>query len=373
MGTVIERKTADGSSTFRGEIILRRDKKIVHRESRSFPKEKDARDWVTSREKQLKKPGALDILIARKVEKITVRQLIARYIAANNAAMGKTKLNCLEAISDYDIADIPCEDLRSADVVALAQALHAGDRKPQTVQNYLSHLTSVLRIARSAWNIPIDRHLGEDAMLACKALHLVSKSAQRTRRPTEAELDRLMRHFIERTNRGRAAPMELITAYAIFSTRRQEEICQITWSDFDAETQTQMVRDMKHPGQKIGNDVRCAVPDNALRVMQLMPKREGEDRIFGFTTDAISKAFTEACKFLSISDLHFHDLRHEGISWLFEQGLTIPQAATVSGHKSWTSLQRYTQIRQAGDRYANWKWWPALENWEVRGARPMPE
>ena len=67
-----------------------------------------------------------------------------------------------------------------------------------------------------------------------------------------------MRHFIERTNRGRAAPMELITAYAIFSTRRQEEICQITWSDFDAETQTQMVRDMKHPGQKIGNDVRCA-------------------------------------------------------------------------------------------------------------------
>lgn len=150
MGTVIERKTADGSSTFRGAIILRRDKKIVHRESRSVPKEKDARDWVTGREKQLKKPGALDILIARKVEKITVRQLIARCIAANNAAMGKTKLNCLEAISDYDIADILCEDLRSADVVALAQALHADARKPQTVQNYLSHLTSVLRIARSA-------------------------------------------------------------------------------------------------------------------------------------------------------------------------------------------------------------------------------
>jgi hypothetical protein len=95
MGTVIKRRTADGSFTFRGEIILRRDKEIVHRESRSFPKEKEARDWVTSRERQLKKPGALDILIARKVEKITVRQLIARYIAANKATMGKTKLNGL--------------------------------------------------------------------------------------------------------------------------------------------------------------------------------------------------------------------------------------------------------------------------------------
>jgi hypothetical protein len=31
MGTVIERKTAEGYPTFRGEIILKRDKKIVHR------------------------------------------------------------------------------------------------------------------------------------------------------------------------------------------------------------------------------------------------------------------------------------------------------------------------------------------------------
>jgi len=83
-------------------------------------------------------------------------------------------------------------------------------------------------------------------------------------------------------------------------------------------------------------------------VMQLMSRRDGDDRIFGVTTDSISKAFTEACKFLSINDLYFHDLRHEGISWHFEQGLTIPQVATVLGHKSWTSLQRYTQIRRAG-------------------------
>jgi hypothetical protein len=40
--------------------------------------------------------------------------------------------------------------------------------------------------------------------------------------------------------------------------------------------------------------------------------------------------------------LHFHDLRHEGISRLFEMGRTIPQAASVSGHRSWASLQRYS-------------------------------
>lgn len=33
-------------------------------------------------------------------------------------------------------------------------------------------------------------------------------------------------------------------------------------------------------------------------------------------------------------DLHFHDLRHEGTSRLFEVGFSIEQVALVSGHKS---------------------------------------
>jgi len=59
---------------------------------------------------------------------------------------------------------------------------------------------------------------------------------------------------------------------------------------------------------------------------------------------------------LEIEDLRFHDLRHEGISRLFEMGWTIPQVATVSGHRSWKILKRYSHLRQSGDKYANWKW-----------------
>ena len=57
-----------------------------------------------------------------------------------------------------------------------------------------------------------------------------------------------------------------------------------------------------------------------------MPRRD--DRIFPYSTDAISAAFTRACKVLGIEDLHFHDLRHEGVSRLFEMGWTIPQVAS---------------------------------------------
>ena len=50
---------------------------------------------------------------------------------------------------------------------------------------------------------------------------------------------------------------------------------------------------------------------------------------------------------LGIEDLHLHDIRHEGISRLFEAGLDIPRVAMISGHKSWTTLKRYTHLKPA--------------------------
>lgn len=48
---------------------------------------------------------------------------------------------------------------------------------------------------------------------------------------------------------------------------------------------------------------------------------------------------------LRINDLHFHDLRHEATSRLFEQGYQIQEVAIVTGHRSWDMLKRYTQLR----------------------------
>jgi integrase len=126
----------------------------------------------------------------------------------------------------------------------------------------------------------------------------------------------------------------------------------LRWNDLDEDRI--LVRDMKHPGDKKGNHVYCELPSEALAIVKSMPC--DEPRIFPYSTDAISASFTRACKILGIDDLRFHDLRHEGISRLFEMGRTIPQVAAVSGHRSWTSLKRYTHIRQGKDKYENWKW-----------------
>ena len=153
--------------------------------------------------------------------------------------------------------------------------------------------------------------------------------------------------------------MQKIIGFAIFSTRRLEEITRISWKDLDAGGSRVLVRDMKNPGEKIGNDVWCDLPPEALQIILSMPKTH-EEEIFPYCGDTIGTNFTRACQFLEIIDLHLHDLRHDGISGLFEIGRNIPQVAAVSGHRSWSSLKRYTHLRQTGDKYAGWKWFSVL-------------
>jgi integrase len=209
------------------------------------------------------------------------------------------------------------------------------------------------------WKYPLDYSEMKEARAVLRHMGIISESEERDRRPTLDELDRLMIHFADRQKRRPAsAPMCRLIAFAIFSTRRQAEISRITWSDFEEEHSRVMVRDMKNPGEKIGNDVWCDLPEPAMRIIKATPKTAV--KIFPYSASAVGAAFTRACAFLEIKDLHFHDLRHEGVSWLFELGNNIPHVAAVSGHRTWESLKRYTQLRQRGDKYAGWKWLEAV-------------
>jgi integrase len=81
---------------------------------------------------------------------------------------------------------------------------------------------------------------------------------------------------------------------------------------------------------------------DAWGILQRQPRGE---RVFPLEAGTLSKYFTEACRALAIPDLHFHDLRHEGASQLFEEGYAIEQVALVTGHKKWENLRRYTQLK----------------------------
>jgi integrase len=352
MGSIIPRKRKDGRTAYLAQIVIKEAGRILHRENRTFQARREAAGWIARREDELTSGDLPDKLPP--VNDPTLAEVIERYIGESLRQMGRTKAQVLRAIMADKISAKRCSALASADVLAFARRLHDGGRKPQTVQNYLSHMGSVFAIARPAWGYPLDQQAMRDAMLVAKRLGVTSKSRERDRRPTLDELDRLLAHFeASRARRSDSNHMADIVLFAMFSTRRQEEITRITWADLDAEHGRVLVRDMKHPGEKIGNDQWLDLPPEAMAVIQRQPRTD--PRIFPASTDAISASFTRACKMLGIDGLHFHDLRHDGISRLFEMGWSIPHVAAVSGHRSWQSLKRYTHIRQRGDKYAGWK------------------
>jgi integrase len=351
MGTVIPRKRADGSTGYQAQLLIKRAGKVIHREGRTFDRKQAASAWLEKREKELAKPGALDRLQAPDP---TLAAVIDRYTTESIKKIGRTKAQVLRAIKTYDIANKRCSEITSVDLIAFANQLVI-KVKPQTVANYLSHLAAVFAVAKPAWAYPLDQTAMNDAFIVAKRLGIASKSRERDRRPTIEELDRIMEYFGERLKRRPSSiPMQKVIGFAIFSTRRLEEITRISWTDLDIDGSRVLVRDMKNPGEKIGNDVWCDLPPEALQIVLSMPKKHEE--IFPFCGDTIGANFTRACQLLDIIDLHLHDLRHDGVSRLFEIGRNIPQVATVSGHRSWTSLKRYTHLRQTGDKYAGWKW-----------------
>ena len=71
-------------------------------------------------------------------------------------------------------------------------------------------------------------------------------------------------------------------------------------------------------------------------------------RLFATSAGAVRQAWDRLCRRAGIENLYFHDLRHEAISRLFEMGLSVPEVALVSGHKTPAQLFRYTEMRSRG-------------------------
>ena len=252
MGTITARKRKDGSTGYTAQIVKKQNGKIVWREAKTFSKEREAKAWAAFREAEINRPGTLDQL--RKPDS-TLADAIDRYVT-EKPEIGRTKAQCLKSIKDYRIASMDCASIRSSDISAFARELLTDGRKPQTVGNYISHLSAIFRDARALWDLPLDHAEMRAAQAALSRQDTIAKSAQRDRRPTLAQLDLLMQHFTDRQARApNAVPMPKIIAFAMYSTRRQEEITRIKWEDLDEPHSRILVRDMKHPGQKRGNDV----------------------------------------------------------------------------------------------------------------------
>lgn len=266
----------------------------------------------------------------------TVGQLITRY----RALRSKTRPISDSANEHYtlkqltkNLGHIVAAQLSVADLLGWAQQRRDEGAGPYTINCDLSKLGTVLRYTGDGLPDVIGAARPKLAHFG-----LIGGGGLRERRPTEDESTRVLAWLAE--HKG-----QVYADFALFgaiTAMRRGEVARILWADVDAAKKMVLIRDRKDPRAKVGNDQWVPLLGESWAVLQRQPKGE---RVFAVHPQTMTKYFTEACKALGIPDLHLHDLRHEGISAMFEAGFDIPQVAVVSGHKDWRHLKRYTNIK----------------------------
>jgi integrase len=220
---------------------------------------------------------------------------------------------------------------------------------PVTVGIDLGYIKTILSHAAAVHGVVVSTEPIDLARIALGRLGLVGKGNERDRRPTQNELDRIIAAL--EANGRQQIPVGRIVQFAVATAMRQDEIARIEWRDFDAEGRMLLIRDRKDPRKKKGNDQRIPLLDvsgyDACEIIkeQGLFSNSREGRIFPYNGRSVGTAFRRQCRELKIDDLHFHDLRHEGTSRLFEAGFSIEQVALVTGHKDWKMLRRYTHLK----------------------------
>ena len=328
MATIRKKTRADGTFAYKAEIVIKKDGVVVHRESKTFNKQKLARDWALRREVELQTAN-----VYAKKDYLPVRDVIGRYIK-EFAPEGRTKNADLNALMKRDIAVIDVHKLTSKDLIKHIRQRNL-ECKPQTAANDLVWLGTVIRTMTGVIDLDIDVSIFDAARRVLRSENLIAHSGQRERLPTKQELWALSRYFYDKPT------MLHILWFAIYSARRLSEITRLEWDDLRHEDRTCIIRDLKDPRKK-GVTKRFKLPVSAYKIIMKQPK--SGRFIFPYNPKTISKYHTDACKFLGIEGLHFHDYRHLATTRLFEAGLSIVQVQQITLHANWATLQRYVNL-----------------------------
>lgn len=301
---------------------------------KTFPTKAQAERWARQREADIA-GGA-----APQLAGLTVADVIDAYERLRDASRpisdSSNEHYMLKALR-RGLGHLPIATMTPQHLVDFAGMRREEGAGPYTINMDVSKLGTVMRYGGASLRLALPDVVGAARPLLTH-LRLIGGGGRRDRRPTDDELARVIEAMTEKRGKlyGEAV------AFAAVSAMRRGEVCAFKWADIDMETRVVALWRKDPRKGKVLERVPILPP--AWEIVKRQPASE-DGRVFPLHPGTLSKYFTEACRALSIPDLHFHDCRHEGTSRMFEGGYTIPEVALVTGHKSWNMLKRYTQLK----------------------------
>lgn len=183
-----------------------------------------------------------------------------------------------------------------------------------------------------------------------------SKPGERDRRFSKDETRTLFKS-IRKTSRNKKKEMMLSVLFSIETACRIGEMLQLRWAQVNLKDKT---IDFLAETTKTKTFRRIPLTKTAYKILKWIekhhnPKKDKSQRVFEFwalNEHNLSRQFQICCERATIDDIRYHDLRHEGLSRLFEwvnprtgQTLNDLEVMSISGHKSISMLKKYVHLR----------------------------
>jgi integrase len=298
-------------------------------QNRTFDNKARAEAWARAIEGEMDRGLYVD---RTESEKNLLADIINRYLVEvtptkRGAGPEATRLRALSARS---IAQIKMAALSSAHI-----ASYRDDRlktvSSASINKELNHLAHVIETARREWGIQLPEN----------PVRMVRRPVSARARDRRLKADE-HRRLLTACDDARNPSLKPIVTLAIETAMRQGELVGLHWQHIDLRKRVAHL-----PLTKNGESRSVPLSKAAAAELRRLAKSsDGRGRVFpALTTEAIKRAFIRACSRAGLDDFHFHDLRHEATSRLFEKGLNPIEVASITGHKTLQMLKRYTHLR----------------------------
>jgi len=131
-----------------------------------------------------------------------------------------------------------------------------------------------------------------------------------------------------------------IIVLALETAMRQGEILHLRWENINLKSRIAHLPETKNGSKR---DIPLSVKARDVLIRMGV---QTKGRVFKYTSQGLKSTWRFMLIKLGIENLHFHDMRHEAVSRLFELGtLDMMEIASISGHKSLSMLKRYTHLK----------------------------
>jgi integrase len=269
------------------------------------------------------------IYIPRKeAESTTLSEALDRYereVSSTKKGHRQEKKR-IRSWKSHPLANRFLASIRGSDMASYRDERIKSGAAANTIRLDLAVISHLFEIARKEWDM-------EGLHNPVKAIRMPSPPAGRDRRLQPGELEKLLEFSSEE--------MIQVIRFALETAMRRGELAGMTWEMVDLEKRTVTLPETKNGQKRI-------VPLSSVAVAILKERlstRRLNGKVWDIGLDAISQDFAKACRETGISGLHFHDLRHEATSRLFEKGFDTMEVRTITGHKTLQMLARYTHLR----------------------------